>query len=41
MLALGSKYIIDARIGGGFKPTSPELNQIHLKISTHLKNPRQ
>jgi hypothetical protein len=31
MLALVSKYIIDARIGGWFQPTYVEWNQMHLK----------
>jgi len=40
MLALVSKYAIDATIGGWLKPTYLELKQTHLKISTHLKNSR-
>jgi len=36
MLAVISKYAIDARIGGWFKPTYLELNQTHLTISTHI-----
>jgi hypothetical protein len=35
MLALVSKYAIDARIGGWFKPTYVQLNQMHLKNSRH------
>jgi len=36
MLALISKYAIDARIEGWFEPTYLEFNQMHLKISIHL-----
>ena len=39
-LALVSKYAIDARFLGWFKPTYLEMNQMHLKILTHLKNSR-
>ena len=35
MLALVFKDTIDARIGGSFKPTYLELNQMHLKDWTH------
>jgi hypothetical protein len=35
LLALASKYAIDARIGGCFKPTNLELNQTHLNTSRH------
>jgi len=38
MLASRSKYAIDARISGWFKPTYLELNQIHLIYLMHLKN---
>jgi len=35
MLALVSKYAIDARIGGWFKPSYIECNQTHLKNSSN------
>jgi len=38
MVALVSKYAIDARIGGLFKPTYLEMDLTHPKIVTHQKN---